>query len=389
MLRRHRRFWIVLTSALLLAPLTVGILAPDGDLAAVEWRVGAPFPEFPRAVADWLGFTRRLDAYLRDHFGLRHAMIRGHATLVHRWLASGNGHVLVGRDGWLFFRPAAMLQQSAGLRVRTTRLAETANVLASVRAALAARGTRLIVSFPPNSATIYPEFLPQWAQNPARRTEYDVMLDALAARGVEAVDLRPPLRAAKREGAIYFAHDTHWTARGALAGFNAIAAAAGREGWRLDPGQALGPPVRQGGGDLARMLGLSEDLSEEAQWLTLPTGREELSVPPPPQAEHKFPTVSLASNLAAGLSVMVIGDSFTYGLFPALALAHASRVIFTPHQHCGFDWKWIEKFNPDEVWWMPTERVFLCKEGARPKGMPAIEIAQPGPSIKVGSAPAP
>ena len=32
----------------------------------------------------------------------------------------------------------------------------------------------------------------------------------------------------------------------------------------------------------------------------------------------------------------------------------------------GFDWKAIDKYRPDEVWWMPTERFLICDPGVRP-----------------------
>jgi hypothetical protein len=43
-------------------------------------------------------------------------------------------------------------------------------------------------------------------------------------------------------------------------------------------------------------------------------------------------------------------------------------VVWIHHRYCGFDWRVIEKFRPDEVWWMPGERVFLCQ--AWPTGFP-------------------
>ena len=55
-----------------------------------------------------------------------------------------------------------------------------------MNAALAARGIRFLVASPPNGATIYQDDLPDWAQSRGRRTEYDLLLDGLAAKGVQA-----------------------------------------------------------------------------------------------------------------------------------------------------------------------------------------------------------
>jgi hypothetical protein len=73
---------------------------------------------------------------------------------------------------------------------------------------------------------------------------------------------------------------------------------------------------------------------------------------------------------------MVIGDSFTEGEFAAMVLAHARRFVWVHHQYCGFDWKWIDQFRPDEVWWMPTERYMVCVPDRQPKGIPVGNSAQ-------------
>ena len=69
-----------------------------------------------------------------------------------------------------------------------------------------------------------------------------------------------------------------------------------------------------------------------------------------------------------GPTIMVIGDSFTAGHFPAMLSQHVGRAIWINHHRCDFNWKWIDIFHPDEVWWAPTERFLLCDPGARPIG---------------------
>ena len=70
-----------------------------------------------------------------------------------------------------------------------------------------------------------------------------------------------------------------------------------------------------------------------------------------------------------GPTVMVIGDFFTTDLFTTMLVQHVARAIWINHQRCGFDWKWIDVYHPDEVWWMPTERFLNCKLGAWPVGL--------------------
>src|SRR5215470_4597564 len=209
MLRRYQRFWVVLVGALLSAPLAISMLAPENDwMLEDELRPRALLPEIPHSLGEWRVLSGKLDAYLRDHFGLRRAMIHMHAALVHRMLHSGNTMVQIGSDGWLFLRDEETLQQSAGILLRESQVSETAETIASIRSALNKRGVRFVFVSPPNSATIYPDPLPAWARYRGGRTEYDLMLDALATQGIQAVDLRPILRAGRARGPVYYQHDS-------------------------------------------------------------------------------------------------------------------------------------------------------------------------------------
>ena len=78
-----------------------------------------------------------------------------------------------------------------------------------------------------------------------------------------------------------------------------------------------------------------------------------------------------------------------------MVLAHARRFAWTHHQFCAFDWKWIDQFHPDEVWWMPTERYIVCPPGFIPRtcrlwvwasGEAAIERARSWLAIVPGDA---
>ena len=67
---------------------------------------------------------------------------------------------------------------------------------------------------------------------------------------------------------------------------------------------------------------------------------------------------------------MVLGDSFTGNFFNPLVTQHAGRLVWLEHHRCAFDWNAIDRFHPDEVWWMPTERFLLCDPGVAPANFP-------------------
>jgi alginate O-acetyltransferase complex protein AlgJ len=360
MLSRHRRFFALLAFLLLATPLVVGIVRPDGpELILKEGRLLAPAPEPPLSLAALSAFPGEADVYLKDHFGLRQTMIHTHRDLSHPVLY-GDEKVLIGRDGRMFYLGRDMVRQSAGLVLRDQKVADVAGMLAEMRDALARRGVGFLVAVPPNSSTIYQDDLPLWAQKQGRTTEYDLLLADLAARGVKAVDLRPVMEKARADADPYLLHDTHWTARSAVLAFNAIAEADGHPDWRLDPASALGPPSERKGGDIARIIGVEDEVSETVRELALPSEGKSQDLSPGP-----MPDWVLTSG-RAGPTIMVIGDSFTASYFPPMLAQHAGRAIWLNHRDCGFDWNWIDKLKPDEVWWAPTERFLICDEGVRP-----------------------
>ena len=296
-------------------------------------------------------------------------MIRAHRDLTKPMLGFGGANVLIGRDGRMFYLGDEMVRQSAGLVLRDERVSETVDFVTEMAAALGRRQTKFLAAIPPNASTIYQEDLPEWAQKGGRRTEYDLFLRGLAERGVETVDLRPPVAAVRSAGEAYYRRDSHWTWRAALAAFDAIVEADGHPDWRLHPSVALGPPVPHEDPDLVRVSGVDDGRTDSEPTLNLPPrGRvETLSGGPAPD-------IALVSG-APGPTMMVIGNSFTEGYFPPMLAPRTGTVVWLYYRQCGFDWKWIERFRPDEVWWMPTERALLCDRGKRPIGFPVQNAA--------------
>ena len=353
--RWFNRAWLFLAAALVTAPMLAMVLAPAADgVSADELRVLAPAPAWPGTTEGWLKLPRVVDAFLDDHFGLRRALTRARSRIMLSWFnSSSSDQVLAGTDGRLFFRGDAMIQQSAGLLVRGQALAETADRVARIQRVLTARGIAFLFAPAPNASTIQPESLPSWARAGGRETEYDVMLRLLRERDVPALDLRPVLRAEAEKGSVFLTYDTHWNIRGMVAGFNAIVAQAGHADWRLDPSGVFASPAPVTGGDLARMLGIAADL-KAPEPVPILSGR-----PVEDPSPGRFVVLRVAGQ-GQGTRLLIIGDSFTGGLFPQLAALRAGHVTWVHHQRCGFDWAWIEQARPDEIWWLPTERLMPC-----------------------------
>jgi alginate O-acetyltransferase complex protein AlgJ len=378
MLARHRRYFAVLAFLLLAAPVAIGLVAPDGPAAILkEKRRPAPPPALPISLASLTAFPAEADAWLKDNFGLREKMIRLHKDLTKPVWSGVSSVAVTGASGRLYALLDNMVAQSAGHVVRPAKVAEAADMLAGMNAALAQRGIKFLVAIPPNSSTVYQEDLPSWARNPGRPTEYDLLLKDLAARGVKAIDLRPTLEAATAAGQTYLLNDVHWNIRGAVAGFNGVAEADGHPDWRIDPATALGALGERPGGDIATMAGVADKATERTESLALrpvgtqhdlPSGGERRIEGAQDMADHEIDTGR------PGPTIMVIGDSFTVTDFPVFLSQHVGKAVWIHHNYCGLDWAVIDRVRPDEVWWAPVERFLVCRPGQHPKNFPDGEV---------------
>ena len=108
-------------------------------------------------------------------------MIRLHKDLTKPIWGEQGTVAVIGASGRMYALPEDMLTQSAGRGFRPKKEADVVNMITAMNDALAHRGVKLLVALPPNSSTIYQDDLPGWARNPGKKTEYDLLIEELAA----------------------------------------------------------------------------------------------------------------------------------------------------------------------------------------------------------------
>src|SRR3989440_10448421 len=192
----YRRLWGLGLLGLLAIPMLFQMVQPSSTSPEGEARMLSAAPNWPRTPRDWLALPRQVDGFVADHFGLRSELVRAHGRLRYAVHLPSDLRVIIGRDNWLFLNGDGTIEQATGTLLRQAEIAKFADRAAALRRRLAAKDIRLLVAIPPNSPTINRARLPAWAAAAPVVTEYDLMLRTLAERGVEAVDLRPPLAAA-------------------------------------------------------------------------------------------------------------------------------------------------------------------------------------------------
>jgi lysophospholipase L1-like esterase len=156
------------------------------------------------------------------------------------WLADAGEKAIVGREGWLFFRPGVeYITQRPPVPPPEDTSQDPLTAIASFRDQLAARGIRLLVVPVPNKESTYPERISRRAQGAgviaSRQTRQ--LLQQLESAGVEVVDLFEEFRRARQDGAysnpheLYLAHDTHWSPKGVRLAAEATARRLVERGW--------------------------------------------------------------------------------------------------------------------------------------------------------------
>ncbi len=147
------------------------------------------------------------------------------------WLQDGGAKALVGRDGWLFYRPGVQfLTDRRETQKPTGCVAEALAAIAELDHQLAARGIRLLVMPVPNKESVYPERLTRRV-GPVRKVigpETAQLLSGLRALNIESIDLFELFAGSKASGAdgtaaLYLAQDSHWSPAGVACAARAVA----------------------------------------------------------------------------------------------------------------------------------------------------------------------
>ncbi len=166
--------------------------------------------------AEWIG----------DHFFLRQELISlGNAISARLFRTSGNDAVILGSDGWLYYR--STLDDYTGQNAMTEReLFCAAYNLQLMAQYCSSEGKAFVFVIAPNKNSVYGENMPDYG---VVSQEHDAqkLLTLLAEAGVDTVDLFTAF--SQQEEVLYYVTDSHWNAKGAALGADEINRAFGIE----------------------------------------------------------------------------------------------------------------------------------------------------------------
>ena len=352
---------IVLFSFVLALAFAGTIVKRKLTVTSYENRVAAEWPPLPASYADARAWPARFDAAFADHFGGRNALIA-----LHHWVkAVGFGtspaaNVVIGRDGWLFFRGEDGKAIDRDYRgVLPYPPDEPARIAAEFKRRhdyVSALGIPYVVMIVPDKATIYPEYLPSWLTKVAPQTRLDHLYAALAAYPeITVLDLRPALTAAKARERTYFKTDSHWNLVGATVGYEALAVVLKAKVTGFPAAPPERPPYVAGvdyySGDLARMIGSryayrEEDIAPIWKVLVNVDGHCAKPVSAPANPPGADPEILIHVCDRPELPVaLVYRDSMADALIPLLS-ENFRRVVYVTRP---FERALVEREHPDVV----------------------------------------
>ena len=213
-----------------------------------------------------------------------------------RGLMVGNAKTVVGRKGWLFYRPeiraltgnGPLLEEPASV-AHDPALARWSPPLPAIghfAAQLRERGVELWMVPVPMKESLYPEMLTgHRAAGPITHPQQSEVSAALAELGVRVFWLEQRFWEMKRqdatEGPVYLRQDTHWSTRAMQAAAAEVGAALQEKGWAAGSGEWPGVKLlAQSEGDLVEKLGVGEGFfAPETQLLSVVPAKSDEEAP--------------------------------------------------------------------------------------------------------------
>ncbi len=192
-------------------PALMGLIALIGiwSAANTDWKLDAGFKDGATQEA----LQDRFDAALV----IRDPSITAWGTGIWALFDQASDGAVIGRDGWLFTDEEYLAEPGFD-----DRLAASLRAAEDAHAQLTAAGTQVVIALIPDKARIMGAYLKR-PRAPRIEARYDALLDGLAARGIETLDLRPALTQGQSREDMFLKTDTHWTPAGARVVAEALA----------------------------------------------------------------------------------------------------------------------------------------------------------------------
>jgi alginate O-acetyltransferase complex protein AlgJ len=337
----------------LCAPALIQLTGQSTDTSFLDNSPPARMPKLPTSIDGMEPFRNGVIKFIDDNFGLRAEMVRLNVLMQASIGVSSVPSLMMGKDGWFFLKTHNdILDQFRGLnRFTDNELEAWIDTMELYQRWLEQQGIAFTVVVAPNQQTIYPEYMPMYANRVWPETRLDQLSRRLLERNskLALVDPRRDMWAARQHFLLYHKYENHWNALGSFVGYTAT----------MQQIQRAFPTLKA--------LELSD--------FTLQTAPRSWPIPPLTEIETfltpKFPSniqateslgmingqaiVKTVARLNDVPSLLLFGDSFAVGLMPYFNETFKSTIA-VPITEWPFANEYIKKYRPNLVIYELAER---------------------------------
>lgn len=323
-----------------------------------ENRALKEMPAF--SVFDISSYPSEFEAFFEDNLPFKNSLVLVNSYINYKVFKTSNSpNVIVGRDGWLFYKGAQNFGENPVADYQGSNLYTDAELeiiaenMQAAKEALEGRGIKFALLLIPNKERVYDKYMPASYGEAARNNRMEQVADYLVRNtDIRVVNITEELKEYAESlgnGRIYYKYDTHWNHTGAYIAAQII----GRElGFELPDISSLTENLVDAPSmDLAVQLSMQSVLNEgKIAVYEGFTDRNIKSTTNEAVTEFNFRDISAD---AGGEKLLILGDSFSGTLGRYMSAGYEETYAIFNNNYTA---KILDEYKPDVVVFETVER---------------------------------
>lgn len=323
-----------------------------------ENRALKEMPAF--SVFDISSYPSEFEAFFEDNLPFKNSLVLVNSYINYKVFKTSNSpNVIVGRDGWLFYKGAQNFGENPVADYQGSNLYTDAELeiiaenMQAAKEALESRGIKFALLLIPNKERVYDKYMPTSYGEAARNNRMEQVADYLIRNtDIRVVNITEELKEyaeSPGNGRIYYKYDTHWNHTGAYIAAQIM----GRElGFELPDISSLTENLVDAPSmDLAVQLSMQSVLNEgKIAVYEGFTYRNIKSTTNEAVTEFNFRDISAD---AGGEKLLILGDSFSGTLGRYMSAGYEETYAIFNNNYTA---KILDEYKPDVVVFETVER---------------------------------
>ncbi len=312
------------------------------------------------SVFDISSYPSEFEAFFEDNLPFKNSLVLVNSYINYKVFKTSNSpNVIVGRDGWLFYKGAQNFGENPVADYQGSNLYTDAELeiiaenMQAAKEALESRGIKFALLLIPNKERVYDKYMPASYGEAAQNNRMEQVADYLVRNtDIRVVNITEELKEyaeSPGNGRIYYKYDTHWNHTGAYIAAQIM----GRElGFELPDISSLTENLVDAPSmDLAVQLSMQSVLNEgKIAVYEGFTYRNIKSTTNEAVTEFNFRDISAD---AGGEKLLILGDSFSGTLGRYMSAGYEETYAIFNNNYTA---KILDEYKPDVVVFETVER---------------------------------